>query len=159
MYFNVFIPIKHYSLLLMIFTFMLPLFIVHNKPKCEFFPELCQKKKHYESILNIENHDEVMTVNTGDSRTEGANEIISFPFEKWLTKVDSNTSFSPASLKTIQRDCPSVTQQISIENFQTSKHYAYEIKAKRMLCMNPEAQIVSLSLPCCYGRLKISPYS
>ena len=98
------------------------------------------KKKHYESILNIENHDEVMTVNTGDSRTEGANEIISFPFEKWLTKVDSNANFSPASLKTIQCDCSSVTQQISIENFQTSKHYAYEIKAKRMLCINPEAQ-------------------
>ena len=116
------------------------------------------KKKHYESILNIENHDEVMTVNTGDSRTEGANEITSFPFEKWLTKVDSNSNFSHASLKTIQRDCPSVTKQISIENFQKSKH-AYEIKAKRMLCMNPEAQIVSLSLPCCYGRLKISPYS
>ena len=75
-----FIPIKHYSLLLIIFMFTLTLFIVHNKPKCEFFPELCQKKKHYESILNIENHDEVMTVNTGDSRTrtEGANEIISF---------------------------------------------------------------------------------
>ena len=100
-----------------------------------------------------------MTVNTGDFRTKGANEIISFPFEKWLAKVDSNANFSPASLKTIQRDCPSVTQQISIENFQTSKHYAYEIKAKRMLCMNPEAQIVSLFLPCCYGRLKSSPYS
>ena len=70
----------------MIFTFTLTLFIVHNKPKCEFFPELCHKKKHYESILNIENHDEVMRVNTGDSRTEGANEIISSPFEKWLTK-------------------------------------------------------------------------
>ena len=55
----------------MIFTFTLTLFIVHNKPKCEFFPELCHKKKHYESILNIENHDEVMRVNTGDSRTEG----------------------------------------------------------------------------------------
>ena len=68
-----------------------------------------------------------MTVNTGDSRTEGANEIISFPFEKWLTKVDSNASFSPASLKTIQRDCPSVTQQMSIENFQTS---TYELKLK-----------------------------
>ena len=107
-----FIPIKHYSLLLMIFTVTLILFIVHNKPKCEFFPELCQKKIHYESILNIENHDEVMTVNTGDSRTEGANEIISFPFEKWLAKVDSNANFSPASLKTIQRDCPTVTQQI-----------------------------------------------
>ena len=39
-----FIPIKHYSLLLMIFTFTLTLFTVHNKPKCEFFPELCQKK-------------------------------------------------------------------------------------------------------------------
>ena len=45
----------------------------------------------------------------------------------------------------------------SIENFQTSKHYAYEIKAKTMLCMNPEAQIVSGSLPCCYERLETSP--
>ena len=80
--------------------------------------------KQYESILNNRKYDEVSTVSIGDSNTEGANEIISFTFD-W-----------PVSLKTIQRDCP----QMSIENFQTSKHYAFEIKAKGMLCMNPEAR-------------------
>ena len=64
-----------------------------------------------------------MTVNTGDFRTEGANEIISFPFEKWLAKVDSNANFSPASLKTIQKrlSIGYPANWHSIENFQTSK--------------------------------------
>ena len=42
---------------------------------------------HYESILNIESHDEVITVSTGDSNIECANEIISFISEILLTKV------------------------------------------------------------------------
>ena len=58
-----------------------------------FFAELCQKNIHDESFLNIENHDEVITVNPGDSRIEGANEIISFPFEKWLANDDSERKF------------------------------------------------------------------